>query len=89
MEQVETARIPFKIKLNSGYYSGEAIGTHLKAFSLFEIKMTDGASFFIEAVPDNELSRYNWVSYIQDASARIVPAIGKFIERHFTTTRTV
>jgi len=82
MTTVQETRVPFKIKLSEGCFCGEAIGKELKAFSVFEVRLNDGSNFFIEAVPDNELARYNWISYVQDTSIKLVPAIGKFIERY-------
>lgn len=76
--------IPFKIRMTDGYFSGEASGSELTPNSMFEVKLNDGNAFYIQAVPDRELGRYTWVSYIEE-KMRLVAAIGRLIERHFTS----
>lgn len=79
-------RIPFNIKVAGGNYRGEAIGITdtLKAYSMFEVRLNDGSSFLVEAVPDNELRRMGWATKAQNELSKIVPVIGKVIERYFS-----
>lgn len=83
--KMSAARIPFNIKVAEGNYRGEAIGITdtLKAYSMFEVRLNDGSSFLLEAVPDNELHRMGWAAKAQNEIGKIVPVIGKVIERYF------
>lgn len=79
-------RIPFNIKVAEGTFRGEAIGITdtLKAYSMFEVRLSTGDTLLLEALPDNELRRYSWASKAQTGLNKIIPVIGRVIERYFS-----
>lgn len=79
---ISEERIPFSINSPEGHYRGEAVGRNLRDYSVFEVKLADGQSFHIEAVPNHELPEYHWQAYSQRFS-KLVPEVGRIIERYF------
>lgn len=83
---MSTARIPFNIRVAEGTIRGEAIGITetLKNYSMFEVRLNNGEKFLVEAVPDYETRRINWATKAQLELSKIVPVIGRVIERYFS-----
>ncbi|RYD56585.1 MAG: hypothetical protein EOP56_11070 [Sphingobacteriales bacterium] len=79
-------RIPFNIKVADGTFRGEAIGITdtLKANSMFEVRLNTGDRLLLEAVPDYETRRMTWASRAQTELTKLVPVIGRVIERYFS-----
>ena len=80
-------RIPFSVRCNEANFRGEVLGFELKSDSVFEVRLTDGSLFHIKAEPDLELRRYSWSSYCNDQFKKLVPVIGKVVERYFHVTK--
>lgn len=76
-------RIPFCVRCNEAHFRGEVLGFDLKSDSIFEVRLTDGSMFHIKAEPDLELRRYSWTSACNDQFRKIVPLIGRVVERYF------
>jgi hypothetical protein len=85
MSGLSTARIPFNVKLTEGNYKGEAIGLgdSLQDNCMFEIRLLNGGSFLVKAEEDKEIRRYNWTTQSHDTLHKLVPVIGRVIERFF------
>jgi len=77
-------RIPFSVKCNETHFRGEILGFGLSYESVFEVRLTDGSLFHVKAEPDLELRRYSWTSLCNEPFRKIVPVIGRVIERYFT-----
>lgn len=84
---MNTTIIPFNIKSNTMNCKGEAIGNDLENRSLFKVAIKGQEPFYIQAIPDNELPCYEWTSYLEDDNKRLVPIIGKIIERYYSRTK--
>jgi len=82
-------RVPFGIKMCEGYYRGEAIGQNLENESIFEIKLNTGETFLIKAVHDYEIRRYTWTSYARNEWYKLIPIVGRLIEKHFSKKQTL
>lgn len=76
-------RIPFSVRCREAHFRGEVLGFDLKTDSVFEVRLSDGSLFHIKAEPDLELRRYSWTSLCQEQFRKLVPVIGKVIERYF------
>jgi len=76
-------RIPFSVRCNEASFRGEVLGFNLQSDSIFEVRLNDGSLFHIKAEPDLELRRYSWTSKCNNQFRKIVPLIGKVIERYF------
>ena len=76
-------RIPFSVRCREAHFRGEVLGFDLKTDSVFEVRLNDGSLFHIKAEPDLELRRYSWTSLCQEQFRKLVPVIGKVIERYF------
>jgi hypothetical protein len=76
--------IPFNISLSDASYSGEIKGKRLKDHRVFNIILSSGEEFKVEAVPDKERLNYSWVGYAKDKFNKIIPLIGKMIEQYFS-----
>ncbi|MGN6567130.1 MAG: hypothetical protein ACTHJ0_04220 [Flavipsychrobacter sp.] len=85
MSELNTARIPFRVRLEEGNFKGEAIGIgdSLKDNSMFEVHMEDGGSFLVKAEVDLELQRYTWSSHDEKPVHKLIPFIGRVIERYY------
>lgn len=85
MSGLSTARIPFAVKLSEGNFKGEAvgIGDTLQHNCMFEVHLVDGSSFLMKAEEDKELCRYTWTTQAQDQLHKLIPIIGRVIERYF------
>jgi hypothetical protein len=83
---LNVARIPFNVRMTEGLFRGEVIGIgdELKDGCIFEVRMANGEMFYLKAEPDYELRRYNWTSIAYDKVKRLVPMIGRVIERYFS-----
>jgi hypothetical protein len=79
--ELKTSRIPFNIILSSGAYKGEVV-TNEKSTTHFQVRLKNGEEFSIEAMPDFELKSYQWISASQNEFGKIIPLIGKIIERN-------
>jgi hypothetical protein len=75
-------RIPFSVKFNEAHYRGEVLGNSLQ-HGVFEVRLTDGQLFHIKAEQDYELRRYSWSAYSNEQFRKLVPIVGKVIERFF------
>jgi len=76
-------RIPFRVQCKEASFRGEVLGFGLKTDSIFEVRLSDGSLFHIKAEPDFELRRYSWTSVCNDQFRKLVPIIGKVVERYF------
>jgi hypothetical protein len=76
-------RIKFSIKGPEGVYHGEAVGQDLTEDAVFQVRLSNGDSFDLQAEPDNEAARYNWVSYTKEQFTSLAPVVGSIIERYF------
>ena len=76
-------RIPFNVRCKDMHFRGEVLGIGLQTDSIFEVRLNDGSFFHIKAEPDWELRRYSWISLRGDQFQKIVPLIGKVVERYF------
>ena len=85
MSGLNTARIPFAVKLSEGNFKGEAIGIgdKLQNDCMFEVHLVNGSSFLMKAEEDKELRRYTWTTQAKDQLHKLIPIIGRVIERHF------
>lgn len=73
--------------LNAISCRGEAIGGELENMSLYKVAIKGLEPFYIQAVPDRELPCYEWTSYLKDDNRKLVPIIGKIIERYYRRTK--
>ena len=76
-------RIPFSVRLQDNHFRGEVLGYGLSTDSVFEVRLNSGCLFHIKAEPDLELRRYSWTSYCDDQFRKLVPLIGRVVERYF------
>lgn len=76
-------RIPFNVKCKENHFRGEVLGFGLSSDSIFEVRLNDGSLFHIKAETDLELRRYYWTSCCNDPFKKLVPIVGRMIERYF------
>lgn len=76
-------RIPFSVRMSEASFRGEVLGNGLKSDSIFEVRLNNGDMFHIKAETDLELRAYAWTSYCKDQFRKLVPIVGRMIERHF------
>ena len=84
MQDMGTEKIPFGVKLTEGCYRGEASGKDLQHESIFEVRLNSGELFLIKAVHDYEIRKYTWTSYVKDEWSKLIPIVGRLIEKHFS-----
>lgn len=77
-------KIPFRVKLAEGCYKGEVSGKDLQHESIFEVRLNSGELFLIKAVHDYEIRKYTWTSYVKDEWSKLIPIVGRLIEKHFS-----
>jgi len=82
MVRKENVVIPFCVRLTDGSYKGEVIGRPLPENNSYVVRLNNGETFLVEAETDYEVFRYNW-KCIKEQFSRLVPIIGRIIERHF------
>ncbi|HRO43543.1 MAG TPA: hypothetical protein PL009_11965 [Flavipsychrobacter sp.] len=76
-------RIPFSVRCQEANFRGEVLGFNLQSDSIYEVRLNDGSLFHIKAEPDFELRRYSWTSACNEQFRKLVPVIGRVIERYF------
>jgi hypothetical protein len=79
--ELKTTTIPFNIILSGEAYKGEIL-TKDNSSTHFDVKLKNGEAFTIEAFPDFELKGYQWISPSGDEFGKIIPLIGRIIERN-------
>ena len=86
MSGLNLAHIPFSIWLSEGNFRGEAIGigNSLQDNCMFEVHLLNGDSFLVKAEEDAEMRRYNWTTQATDKVHKLIPIIGRVIERHYS-----
>jgi|GEM_PF-942135 len=82
MEETSRERIKFSIKGPAGTFIGEAVGGDLKHSSIYEIRLSNGDVFELEA-KEEAPSRYSRVCPTRSGTPRIASVIGNIIERYF------
>lgn len=81
MEMLKT-QIPFNIRLRDLSCKGEITGERLGSNNVFNVSLTTGDQFTISAVPDREIGRFMWIADRNDNLLRLVPILGRLIEKH-------
>lgn len=88
MEQVLsnsfTTKVPLNIQLRDKAIKGFAAGNSLSPYSIFEVHLSGGDIFLIEAVPQQDVTGFYWSSLVKNELQKVVPLIGKIIERAFS-----
>jgi len=76
-------KVPLNIQLKNKTLKGFAAGNDLSPYSIFEVHLSGGDIFLIEAVPQEDYASFYWSSLVKDELQKVVPLIGKIIERSF------
>ena len=76
-------KVPLDIRLNDKTLKGFAAGDKLTPYSIFEVHLSGGDIFLIEAIPQEDYATYYWSSLVKNDLQKIVPLIGSIIERTF------
>jgi hypothetical protein len=79
--------IRFSIKGPEGVYRGEATGSELEEHSIFEVTLSNGERFHLEAISAKQSKRYNWVGCAESDIEILVPIVGGIIEKYFRRKR--
>jgi len=84
-----STKVPLNIQLRDKTLKGFVAGNTLSAYSIFEVHLSGGDIFLIEAIPQEEYSSFYWSSLVKDELKKVVPLIGKIIERSFGKPRAI
>lgn len=81
MTSLEIQRIPFHIRFTNAAFKGEIFGSTLGSNAEFEVRLSDGRSFRIQA--SKQLFKYTWTTLSKTRYRMLIPVIGKLVEKHF------
>jgi hypothetical protein len=78
-----TTKVPLNIRLKDKTLKGFVAGNMLSPYSIFEVHLSGGDIFLIEAVPQQDYAGFYWSSLVKDELQKVVPLIGRIIERSY------
>jgi len=82
MASLFSLNIPFCLRTGKTIVQGTASGSVLRPYQVYEVRLSDGTIFNLEAVPFGKT--YHWYSMEEK---ELAPAIGKAIEQFFASIR--